>query len=196
VSDLAFASIAVAQVVLAGALVWYTRRMTQAASLQAEAVRPRPYVFLRLDRVADSLVLTNTGQRVATNIRIEVNEDFILADSPGGLLGDARLVSQPVKALPPGSAVRESRGNTLLPRPNREDVIAFTLSYGDAAGRTYAESFTYSLGELGWIGGTPPFGPPLAEAEAAKRHNQMMKALEGIARAIHHPAHRDDERIR
>ncbi len=194
--DWASIVLGVASLLVALALTYATWEYTKAARAQAsatrdqaEAVRHRPYVFLGLDWRADTIVIENSGDRVALNISITVHQDFVTrpeADSESvAFLGKSHLASVPSAGLAPGQRIRESRGNRMVRRATRDDVIDFTISYYDADGHQYSERAQYSLGEVrDWLGGSPPVGVSQAERDAYERVKRVVDAIEGVRDTI------------
>jgi hypothetical protein len=126
-----------------------SRSQVEGLERQTATMGPRPYVYLKLERVGAALVLTNGGERVAHHVRVTVEEESTPVGGDSQWLSGSKLVASESPAIPPGGAVRESRDLSLLVRSSRGDVVRFRLDYLDGEGRQFAETVTYSLGEVG-----------------------------------------------
>lgn len=185
-------TLGVANLGVAGVLAWATisyakaaRRQAAATEDQANVVRPRPYVYLKIEEAWDALVLTNSGNRVAHDVQLTVVRDFVTqGDDPAPFLRGSRLVGTPSPGIPPGGHVREARGNRFVRSADRADQVEFRLTYRDSAGVEYGEQVTYSLGEVGWVAGSPPSGIGAAERDEWTRHSAVVDAITAVASAI------------
>lgn len=167
-----------------------TKALEQQASAStalAEASLHRPYVYLTLDWRWDGIVLRNTGDRVAHDVRMEVIEDYHKAD---GYLSKSRLATETIGSLAPGDEMRESRGNTRIRGAGRDEPpVTVEVSYRDADGRGYAERRTMYLQNQGeWVGGSPPIGMSNEERDTWERHGKTLEALEKLRLAVHEVA--------
>lgn len=158
-------------------------QQVKATLRQIDAMAPRPYVYLRFERVGAAIMLVNGGDRVAHDVRLTVLEEAQPVAIDSQWLTGSRLAARSAPGIPPGGTVRESRDLTLLSVFSREDTVRFSLSYHDAEGREFEETCTYSLTEMNWLTGPPLAGASAAYREAGRKHAEIVGAIEGVSSA-------------
>lgn len=168
-----------ALVLITGWYAWLTRQTVVAMRNQNERLT-RPYVTVRLvrDRTEYILMVENTGQTPAENLRLELDREFYCLGDEDFALSDETLFSEGVGSFSPGEEVGFVLGTTLKVQEDRENMPArFTVtarySYGDT---DVEEKFDVNLQQ---------FAKKILVSKGTERElKEMREALEEISDSI------------